>query len=105
MKKRKVTIVDYNAGNILSVSRAFEACGVEVELTNDQKKIAQASFLVLPGDGSFNYATNVGYVKAIITSSIILTILLNYVLFHKTISKYSWVGVILILINIYSLIL
>ena len=38
MKKRKVTIVDYNAGNILSVSRAFEACGVEVELTNDQKK-------------------------------------------------------------------
>ena len=57
MKKRKVTIVDYNAGNILSVSRAFEACGVEVELTNDQKKITQASFLVLPGDGSFNYAT------------------------------------------------
>ncbi len=54
---------------------------------------------------SFNYATNVGYVKAIITSSIILTIILNYVLFHKTISKYSWVGVMLILINIYFLIL
>jgi drug/metabolite transporter (DMT)-like permease len=54
---------------------------------------------------SFNEATNVGYVKAIITSSIVFTIFLNYLLFHKTVSTYSWIGITLILMNIYCLIL
>lgn len=54
---------------------------------------------------AFNEATNVGYVKAIITSSIVFTIFLNYLLFHKTISTYSWIGITLILMNIYCLIL
>ena len=54
---------------------------------------------------AFNEATNVGYVKAIITSSIVLTIFLNYLLFHKIISTYSWIGITLILMNIYCLIL
>ena len=57
MREKKITIVDYNAGNILSVSRAFEACGAKVELASESKKISQASYLVLPGDGSFSYAT------------------------------------------------
>ena len=54
---------------------------------------------------AFNEATNVGYVKAIITSSIVFTIFLNYLLFHKTVSTYSWIGITLILMNIYCLIL
>ena len=36
---------------------AFEACGAKVELASESKKISQASYLVLPGDGSFSYAT------------------------------------------------
>ena len=55
--KKKVTIIDYGAGNILSVSRAFNECNASVEITADLKKIKDASFLVLPGDGSFSYAS------------------------------------------------
>jgi glutamine amidotransferase len=56
--KKKITIVDYGAGNILSVSRAFNECNASVEIQSDPKKIKNASFLVLPGDGSFSYASN-----------------------------------------------
>ena len=55
--KKKVTIIDYGAGNILSVSRAFNECNASVDITSDPKKIKDASFLVLPGDGSFSYAS------------------------------------------------
>ena len=53
---------------------------------------------------SFKLATNVGYVKAINTLSIILTIYLNYLLFNHTLSTYSWIGVLLIIVNIIYLI-
>ena len=56
--KKKVTIIDYGAGNILSVSRAFKECDCSVEITAKPSKIKDASFLVLPGDGSFSYASN-----------------------------------------------
>ena len=56
--KKKITIIDYGAGNILSVSRAFNECNASVEIQSDPKKIKNASFLVLPGDGSFSYASN-----------------------------------------------
>ena len=55
---KKVTIIDYGAGNILSVSRAFKECDCSVEITAKPSKIKDASFLVLPGDGSFSYASN-----------------------------------------------
>ena len=54
--KKKVTIIDYGAGNILSVFRAFEACSVTTEVTTDVNKIKNSSYLVLPGDGSFKFA-------------------------------------------------
>lgn len=49
----KVTIIDYGIGNILSVQRAFESFGAEVQLTDNPKKIEQADRLVLPGVGAF----------------------------------------------------
>lgn len=48
-----VTILDYGAGNLLSVQRIFETCGASVLLTSDPKKIYLAERLVVPGVGAF----------------------------------------------------
>lgn len=50
-----VGIVDYGAGNILNVARAFEAHKVAVELVSDPDSMEQYSHIVLPGVGSFDY--------------------------------------------------
>lgn len=50
---RRVTVIDYGVGNLLSVCRAFEHCGGEVELTDSPAAIAHADRLVLPGVGAF----------------------------------------------------
>ena len=51
---KRVLVVDYGVGNLLSVCRAFEACGADVELTGlDRQRIAAAERLVLPGVGAF----------------------------------------------------
>lgn len=51
--KKSVTIVNYGIGNVLSVARAFESCGVEAVLTDDPEQIVHADYLVLPGVGAF----------------------------------------------------
>jgi imidazole glycerol-phosphate synthase subunit HisH len=48
-----VAIVDYDAGNTLSVMRALEKVGAGVELTQDPDRIAFADAVVLPGVGAF----------------------------------------------------
>jgi len=49
----KVTIVDYNLGNLFNVQRAFEAVGADVVMTQDPFVIRKAACLVLPGVGAF----------------------------------------------------
>ncbi len=49
----RVLLVDYGVGNLLSVSRALEACGAAVELSGDVSAIRRAKSLVLPGVGAF----------------------------------------------------
>ncbi len=52
----KVTIVDYNSGNISSVINSFKEVAqdkVNIEVTADLKKIKSSDKLVLPGQGSF----------------------------------------------------
>lgn len=53
-----ISIVDYGAGNLLSVARAFEHCGVRVELVSNSTDILNAKYLVLPGVGAFKHAIN-----------------------------------------------
>jgi glutamine amidotransferase len=48
-----VTVVDYGMGNLFSVCRSFEHCGVEVRLTDSTAGVLKAEFLVLPGVGAF----------------------------------------------------
>ena len=52
----KVTIVDYNSGNISSVINSFTEVAkstVNLEVTSDLKKIKYSDKVVLPGQGSF----------------------------------------------------
>ena len=53
-----IAIVDYDAGNIKSVEKAFLSLGAQVRLTRDPKVIASAEKVVLPGVGNFGDAMN-----------------------------------------------
>ena len=48
-----VAVVDYDAGNTLSVTRALEKVGAKVDLTADPERVARADAVVLPGVGAF----------------------------------------------------
>ena len=48
-----VAVVDYDAGNTLSVTRALEKVGASVDLTPDPERVASADAVVLPGVGAF----------------------------------------------------
>ncbi len=53
MVNNSVTILDYGIGNILSVSRGFQAIGAKVILASDIEGIYDAERLILPGVGAF----------------------------------------------------
>ena len=55
---KKITIVDYGCGNILSLRRGIQEIGYSSEITNDNKKILNSDFLILPGVGAFENAMN-----------------------------------------------
>jgi glutamine amidotransferase len=48
-----VAVVDYDAGNTLSVTRALVKVGAQVNLTPDPEEVADADAVVLPGVGAF----------------------------------------------------
>jgi imidazole glycerol-phosphate synthase subunit HisH len=49
----RVAVIDYDAGNTLSVTRALEKVGARVDLTPDPERVARAEAVVLPGVGAF----------------------------------------------------
>ncbi|MCM1182789.1 MAG: imidazole glycerol phosphate synthase subunit HisH [Roseburia sp.] len=51
-----VAIIDYDAGNIKSVEKAFIALGEEAVITRDKEEILGADRVVLPGVGAFGDA-------------------------------------------------
>ncbi len=48
-----ITVIDYDAGNIMSVIKAFEYLGEKVLLTADENEILNADRIILPGVGNF----------------------------------------------------
>ena len=52
MRPLEVTVVDYESGNLRSVSRALEKAGARPRVTGDPELILQADAVVLPGVGS-----------------------------------------------------
>lgn len=55
---RLIAIIDYGAGNILSVQKALNYIGCETEVTSDASRIFEADGAILPGVGSFGDAMN-----------------------------------------------
>ncbi len=49
-----ITIVDYGAGNISSVKKAFEHVGAQVQVTSEPAIVAAAAKIAVPGVGHFN---------------------------------------------------
>ena len=54
---KKILIIDYKLGNIMSVKRAVEYHGADVEVSDDLKKISKADRIIIPGVG--NYAKGI----------------------------------------------
>lgn len=50
---KRVSIIDYGMSNLLSISRAFEHVGAEVQIVDSPDSIRQSDYLVLPGVGAF----------------------------------------------------
>ncbi len=48
-----VAIIDYDAGNLKSVEKAFQKLGMDTVITRDADRILHADRVVLPGVGSF----------------------------------------------------
>lgn len=53
---KKVAIIDYGAGNILSILRGVEKAGGQATLIQTAEEIEQAERLILPGVGAFGRA-------------------------------------------------
>lgn len=51
-----ITIIDYDAGNLKSVEKAFLSLGEETAVTRDKSEILKADKVVLPGVGAFGDA-------------------------------------------------
>lgn len=51
-----VAIIDYDAGNIKSVEKAFQFIGQDTVVTRDPEQIYRADHVVLPGVGAFGDA-------------------------------------------------
>ena len=48
-----VAIIDYDAGNIMSVKKALEYLGADAVITRDRDVILSADHVILPGVGAF----------------------------------------------------
>ena len=56
---KKITIIDYNMGNITSIINMLNNFhNIKVELSNDPKTIIESDKLILPGVGAFGNAIN-----------------------------------------------
>ena len=55
---KKVAIVDYGMGNLHSLFRVFTRLQIQAIISCDPKEISEASHVVLPGVGHFDYAMN-----------------------------------------------
>jgi imidazole glycerol-phosphate synthase subunit HisH len=51
--KKKLVLINYGVGNILSIKNAFNHLEHEIKLSSDKSEIEDASHLILPGVGSF----------------------------------------------------
>ena len=53
-----IALIDYDAGNIKSVEKAFQSLGKEVVLTREPDVLKRAAHVVLPGVGFLESASD-----------------------------------------------
>lgn len=51
-----ISIIDYGAGNLNSVEKAFRSVGIETSIVSKPKEVMKATSIVLPGVGAFGEA-------------------------------------------------
>lgn len=51
-----LAIVDYGAGNVYNVQKAFASLGIKTKLTADKKTLLNSQAIILPGVGAFKQA-------------------------------------------------
>ncbi len=51
--KASIAVIDFGAGNLMSISKALEHLGASVEVTRNEERILEADAAVLPGVGAF----------------------------------------------------
>ena len=50
----KITIIDYESGNLYSIKNAIEFLGYKAEITDSPKIISKSKICILPGVGAFD---------------------------------------------------
>ena len=55
---KKIVIIDYDTGNIASISNAINRIGAKYIVSNSKNEIKNSTHLILPGVGSFKQAIN-----------------------------------------------
>ncbi len=53
---RKISVLNYGCGNLLSIGRSIKEVGYDAKIIENNDEIEKAEFLVLPGVGAFNNA-------------------------------------------------
>ena len=53
---KKITVIDYGVGNILSIKNAISYFGHQPDVTSDPEKIKKSTHIILPGVGAFSAA-------------------------------------------------
>lgn len=54
--KQKILILDYHVGNVKSVIKVIKYLGYDVVFSNTSQDLKKADKIILPGQGSFDYA-------------------------------------------------
>ena len=53
-----ITIIDYGLGNIQAFANIFKSLGIPYCIARDVQDLCNASHLILPGVGAFDWAIN-----------------------------------------------
>lgn len=53
---KKIAIIDYSVGNVLSLTNALKYIGYNSVITNNIKLLEKSTHLILPGVGAFGFA-------------------------------------------------
>ena len=57
-KRKEITIIDYDAGNIFNLCSTLNKFNVKLNITNNYKNIINAEKIIIPGVGAFRQGIN-----------------------------------------------